>query len=335
MDPTIISSIITLGGMGILFGGGLALASKKLAVKVDPKVEKILEILPNANCGACGLPGCSAYAEKLVNGEAESNACIPGGNQVTAAIGEILGVEAELKEAMVARLQCRGGREVAKDKYIYQGIQDCKAAILLGGGNKACIYGCLGMGTCARACPFEAITMGPDGLPVVNATLCTGCGKCRIDCPLGLFFLLEKSQKVFVGCQSKDRGPAVKKICEHGCIGCKICEKSCPYDAIAVQDFLAVIDYEKCRSCGICVVKCPTGAIIDTVTVRPFASIDSSCTGCGICMKLCPTKAIEGEENERHRIIREKCIGCGLCHENCPEKAITMSGALGHRERVV
>jgi electron transport complex protein RnfB len=335
MDPSIIASIISLGAMGILFGGGLAIASKKLAVKVDPKVQQILEILPNANCSACGLPGCSAYAEKLVEGGAEINACIPGGNDVASAIGEILGVEADQREAQVARLQCQGSRDVAQDKYIYQGIQDCKAAILLGGGNKACNYGCLGLGTCVRACPFDALHIGPKGLPVVDTKRCTGCGKCREECPLNLFILVDRSQKVYVGCHSNDKGPAVKRVCSMGCIGCKICEKSCPYDAVKVNDFLAEIDYEKCRNCGICAAKCPTNAIVDTVKVRPLASISTSCDGCGKCRDVCPMKAIEGEEKERHRIIKEKCVGCGLCYEICPVKAIHMSGALGHQEKVV
>ena len=119
------------------------------------------------------------------------------------------------------------------------------------------------------------------------------------------------------------------------CGGDPECVKACPYEAIVVQDFLAVIDYDKCTSCGICAAKCPTNAIIDTVSTRPLASIDSACDGCGTCKTICPVKAIEGEEKERHKVIREKCIGCGLCFENCPIKAINLSGALGHQEKLV
>jgi electron transport complex protein RnfB len=177
--------------------------------------------------------------------------------------------------------------------------------------------------------------MNAEGLPVVDSKLCTGCGKCEEECPINLFTLVEKSQKVYVGCHSNDKGPAVKKVCTKGCIGCKICEKACPYEAIVVQDFLAVIDYDKCTSCGICAAKCPTKTIIDTVRTRPLASIDSACDGCGTCKTICPVKAIEGEEKERHKVIKEKCIGCGLCFENCPIKAINLSGALGHQEKLV
>jgi len=263
MNPTILASIIGLGALGLLFGLILALASKKIAVEIDPRVEKILEILPGANCGACGFAGCSAYAEAIVAGKAPITECTPGGTEVVEKIATIMGVEAVTVEPKVAVVQCKGGRKEAKQKYIYQGIEDCNAAAILAGGPKACIYGCLGLRSCVRACPFEAIIMNDNGLPVILEDRCTGCGICVDVCPRGIIKLIPRSQKVYLGCISRDKGKKVKEVCSVGCIGCSLCAspKITPSGKVHMEDNLPVLppdwdDYQKA------VEKCPSQCFV-------------------------------------------------------------------------
>ncbi len=244
MELIFYASLITLGGLGLLFGAGLAFASKKFAVDIDPKVEQIIETLPGANCGACGYPGCSAYAEAVVAGDAPPNKCIPGGEDVTQNIASILGITGvESEEAKVAAIRCQGGKEEAVEKFIYSGIEDCHAALLINGGHKACRYGCLGLGSCAKACPFDAIEMNKNGLPVVIEDKCTGCGVCVQTCPRNIIELIPISQKVYLGCVSKDRTKAVKSVCKVGCFACQLCTKPkvAPSGSIEMEGNLPVI----------------------------------------------------------------------------------------------
>lgn len=328
-------AVVTLGSLGFALGLALALAYLRLAVRVDPRLAKVLEILPGTNCGACGYAGCEKYAEELVNSDVPANLCAPGGQEVARKLAEVLGVELKEVQRRVAVLACQGGRAEMKDAFRYYGLENCRAAHLVHGGSKSCMYGCLGLGTCVEVCPFGAIKMGANGLPIIDETLCTACGLCVEACPVHIIHLVPFPQKVYMGCASHDKGKDTRKICSVGCIACKICEKSCPYDAIHVVDDLAVIDYSKCTSCGICVHKCPTKSIVDRVKVRPYAIIGLNCNGCGECVKVCQFKAIEGELNQRHKVLRERCIGCGLCFQVCEPKAITMAGALGHKEKTV
>lgn len=226
MEVVFYASIIALGGLGLMFGAGLAFASKKFAVEVDPKVEQIIDILPGANCGACGYPGCSAYAEAVVEGKAPPNKCTPGGEEVSQKIATIVGItQVESAEAKVAVIRCQGGRDQAVEKFKYIGIKDCHAALLVGGGHKACPYGCLGLGSCAQACPFDAIEMNKNGLPVVIENKCTGCGICVQTCPRNIIELIPRSQKVYLACVSQDRLKEVKSICKVGCFACKLCTR--------------------------------------------------------------------------------------------------------------
>ncbi len=228
MDISILIPIATLGGLGFILAVGLAYASKKFAVEIDPRIEQVEESLAGANCGACGYPGCRGYAEAIVAGKAEINKCAPAGADAARGIAEIMGMEAGEVLPKVAVVQCLGGREEAQTKFDYQGVEDCKAAQMLGAGFKSCSYGCLGLGSCAAACPFDAISMGENGLPIVDEEKCTGCGVCVLACPRDIIALIPRTQEVYLGCINKDRGPAVKKICQVGCIACRLCVKKNP-----------------------------------------------------------------------------------------------------------
>ncbi|RKY33298.1 MAG: electron transporter RnfB [Candidatus Omnitrophota bacterium] len=256
-----LASILTLSGLGILFGIGLALAAKKFQVDVDPRIEKVCSILPGVNCGACGLPGCRGFAEALVKGNCGLQRCSVSDEEARKKIADILGIEAKAAEKQVAVLHCNGTAERVKNKFIYKGAKDCIAANLLFGGQKDCSYGCLGFGTCVAVCHFDAIKMSKEGLPVVDENKCRACNRCVEACPKKLFSLIPLKAKVYVSCNSGDLGKGTKAVCPVGCIACKLCEKACKFDAIHVVDNLAVIDYNKCTSCGECVKVCPMKTI--------------------------------------------------------------------------
>lgn len=261
MDMTsILVSGAALGTMGLLFGAGLAFASQKFAVENDPRAVAIREALPGANCGGCGLPGCDQFAKAVVEGTAAINGCPVGGKDCVIAISEIMGIVADTGGKKVARVICTGDSEHCTTKFIYEGIHDCKAAMLVG-GDKLCGFGCMGYGTCETLCPFDAIHINDKGMAIVEPSKCTACGICIKVCPKKVITLVPETQFVIVDCNNKERGGHVKKNCDVACIACGICQKNCPEDAIHVVNNLAVIDYDKCTQCGICVEKCPTKAI--------------------------------------------------------------------------
>ena len=191
-----LGGLLVMGGLGVFVGVGLALASKVFYVYVDPKIEAVDEALPGANCGGCGLPGCSANAVAIVEGKSSPSSCVAGGPEVAIEIAEIMGVKFEAREPDIARPGCTYGVQDSDLKYIYNGVNDCRAAVLLGGGSKVCPIGCLGLGTCAKACPFGAIYMGYDNLPVVNRDLCTGCGTCERICPKNIITLSSYTRRI-------------------------------------------------------------------------------------------------------------------------------------------
>jgi Na+-translocating ferredoxin:NAD+ oxidoreductase RNF subunit RnfB len=323
---TVYITLIVLAGLGIVFGVALALIASRFVVKMDPKVDQVRETLPGANCGACGFAGCMGYAEAVVgNPDVASSMCAPGKAAVAEKIASITGKKAEKMDPKIARVFCQGGASLSQRKFIYTGVQDCTAAVLAAGGDKSCDYGCLGYGTCMRACPFDAITMSADNLPQINPDKCTACGKCVAACPKLVIELAQASKAVVISCHSRDKGIDVKKKCQVGCIACGICVRTCPVNAIAIENNLARIDHGKCIVCGLCVKKCPTDAIFDYIPTRPKALIDpAKCVGIDMCEKVCPVNAISGELRQVHVVNQEKCIGCRMCESRCPKKAITM-----------
>lgn len=239
----------------------LAFASKLFFIKTDERTEKITELLPGANCGGCGYTGCSALAEAIVKGEAPVDACNSASAEVCAKIAEICGKSVSAERVRYrAQVMCSGTHELAEKKYIYAGIQDCVSASKLAGGDKLCPNGCIGLGTCAASCKFDAIHI-INGVAAVDYKKCVACGACVSACPKGIIKLIPYDAKHWVGCASTDKGAVTKSYCSLGCIGCKICEKSCPNGAITVNGSLAEIDYAKCTGCGICESKCPRKVI--------------------------------------------------------------------------
>jgi len=189
-------AILMMGGLGLIIGAALAAASKIFYVYVDPKIEGIDDALPGANCGGCGLPVCSANAEAIVAGTAEPDSCVAASAEDIAVIAGIMGVSVEAKEPDIASPGCYFGTRDADTKYLYTGVNDCRAAALQFGGMKICSIGCLGLGTCAKECPFDAISMGPEGLPVVNPKKCTGCGTCERVCPKHIIKLSSITRRI-------------------------------------------------------------------------------------------------------------------------------------------
>ena len=264
----IVIPVLVLGLLGVAFAALLAGSNKAFAVQVNPKLEAVLSALPNSNCGACGFAGCLGYAEAVVGLKAGVSGCLVGGSAAAARIAQIMGTAVETREAEVAFVACQGGRSRTREKFEYEGVADCQAAAVLFGGGKACAWGCLGLGSCERACAFDAIHVNQDGVAVVDREKCTGCTKCVKSCPHELISMVVKSQQVLVACQNHDRGKRAKEVCDVSCTACKICEKNCPYDAIHVIDNLAVIDFAKCTQCNICVEKCPQSTIINTARAK-------------------------------------------------------------------
>ncbi len=259
---SILIAVLIVSVIGLIAGLGLAVASIVMAVPVDEKAEAIRECLPGANCGACGFSGCDGYAAALSKGITKNTAlCAPGGNDVSAQIAEIAGLSAGNVAPSAAVVTCQGFCEKAKTKMVYNGVESCQMAKQLFGGPKECIYGCIGLGDCARACPYEAINIC-DGVARVNPAMCKACKMCLKTCPNGIIKMMPLHEaKAVVLCVNKDKGAVTRKECELGCIGCMKCVKACEFDAVKVENFCAKVDFSKCTGCGKCTEVCPVKCI--------------------------------------------------------------------------
>jgi len=256
-------AILFIGGLAIGLAVILAVANWKLYVYEDPRIDKVESMLPGANCGACGLPGCRAFAEKVVKGEIKPGECPVGGPETAQLIANYLGIDAGAAVKKVARLLCAGSRDVASWVAEYEGYESCQAAAAVTGGFKGCVYGCLGLGDCEVACTFDALTMASNGLPIVHFDDCTACGDCVIACPKDLLELQPVSQHLVVQCKSLLAGDIATEYCEVACTGCGICAADAPEGLISMKNNLPIIHTEKLElQTDIATLRCPTGAIV-------------------------------------------------------------------------
>lgn len=324
-----------LGGMGLVFGFILTLSTKFFAVETDPLIGEVRAVLPGANCGACGYPGCDGLAAAIAGEKAPINACPVGGEALAQKLSGIMGVnEIPSSSRMVAEVICRGGVDRCKTKFNYQGIDDCVSASLVGGGYKACSYACLGLGTCVKACQFGAITIDEKKMiAVVDPEKCTSCGLCVQSCPRDVLHLQPEKQPIRLLCREAAKGKVVSDNCNAGCIGCGLCAKSCKFNAITMENNLPQFDMDACVGCMVCAEVCPTWAIWGDFANRKIAEIEQKdCIGCGICKKICKFEAISGENKLPHQITAA-CTGCGECLEKCPKNCITLQPRKHERDQ--
>ncbi|MDH8702292.1 electron transport complex protein RnfB [Dysgonomonadaceae bacterium PH5-43] len=264
----ILLAIVSLVSIGILAAIILYFASKKFYVFEDPRIAQIQEVLPSANCGACGFAGCSGFATALVNSNTMDGLnCPVGGNSTMSLVAEILGQNAETAVQQIAVVRCNGSCDNRPKTNLYDGASSCAIASNLYGGETACSYGCLGYGDCVNVCPFDAIHINKEtNLPEVDEDKCTACGKCVKACPKLIIQLRNKgpkSRRIYVNCVNKDKPAVAMKACKVSCISCKKCVKACPFEAITIENNLAYIDYNKCRLCRKCVPECPNSTITE------------------------------------------------------------------------
>lgn len=266
---SIIIAVVILGGIAFVAAIVLFVCSKKFAVFEDPRIARVNELLPGANCGGCGFAGCNAMAEALVKesdkGSIEGISCPVGGAEVMSQVANLLGMTVANGEPQVAVIRCNGTCENRPRISQYVGLRTCAAMNACGAGETACGYGCLGCGDCVNACQFDALHMNEEtGLPEVDENKCVACGACVKACPRHIIELRKKGPKnrrVFVSCVNRDKGAIAMKACKSACIGCGKCAKECQFEAITIEGNLSYIDFTKCRLCKKCVAICPTKAI--------------------------------------------------------------------------
>jgi Na+-translocating ferredoxin:NAD+ oxidoreductase RNF subunit RnfB len=257
-----LTAVGVIGGLTLALAGLLVLANSRFYVEEDPRIDQVEEMLPHANCGACGYPGCRPFAEALVTGAALPGKCTVSSEEGRARIAAFLGVDVGAEEKRVARVACAGGTNVARNLARYDGLQSCAAAARVAGGGKACFWGCLGLADCRDACDFDAIVMDEHALPVVNEKLCTACGDCVVACPKDLFSLQPISRRLWVNCRSLEAGDEILADCEVACTACGRCAMDAPAGQIAMIDNLPRIDYAKGPLTQAPIQRCPTGAIV-------------------------------------------------------------------------
>lgn len=252
--------ILILTSIGLIAAVGLVIISNIMQVAKDEKLEKILEILPGANCGACGFSGCEGYANALVLGKAEIGLCSPGGKNVSQKLSEILKVEGNLTVSKKAIVRCCTSNNIKNTNLQYQGLKSCAAVSTMSSSTNQCDFGCIGFGDCAKACQYGAISLD-DGVAKIDPQKCVGCSKCVKTCPKNLITLTDDKKQAVNFCMNTDKGMFTRKVCTDGCIGCMMCIKACPEGAISMKESLAVVDKEKCIGCGKCVDACKIGCI--------------------------------------------------------------------------
>jgi RnfABCDGE-type electron transport complex B subunit len=256
------TSISIMTGLGLTFASILALAYRFLRVEEDPRLEVVEELLPGNNCGACGQPGCAAFAEKVVEGELSPGKCTVADADTLGDLASLLGVDVGAEEKQIARLKCAGGLSNVRSLAHYQGMESCRAAAVVDGGALACAWGCLGLGDCERACTFDAIEMNDDALPVVQPELCSACNDCVEICPRDLFVLVPESQRLFVQCNSPLTGEAATSRCRVACDACGRCALDAPEGTVVMVDGLPIVHYDLDLLPGPeATWRCPTGAI--------------------------------------------------------------------------
>jgi Na+-translocating ferredoxin:NAD+ oxidoreductase RNF subunit RnfB len=259
----ILEAVLILGGVGLVFGVFIAIANTRLWVWEDPRIDVVAQMLPNANCGACGLPGCRAFAEQAVAGKVTPAQCTVSGVAARGQIADYLGVEAGEAVKNVARLLCAGGADVAGYQAEYRGLPTCAAAAAVAGGGKGCAWGCLGLADCERACEFDAIHMSDTGLPVVDVEKCTACGDCVVACPKSLFELRPLNAGLLVQCRNLIGGDDALAQCRVACTACGKCVQDAPEGLISVASGVAVLNYDKIALAEPrAAERCPTGAIV-------------------------------------------------------------------------
>jgi Na+-translocating ferredoxin:NAD+ oxidoreductase RNF subunit RnfB len=257
-----LTAVGAIGGLTVVLASLLVLANKKLYVEEDPRIDVVEEMLPHANCGACGLPGCRPFAEALVQGDVLPGKCTVSPEEGRAQIADFLGVDVGAEEKQVARVACAGGTNVARNHARYHGPGTCRAAAQVAGGGKGCFWGCLGLDDCYEVCDFDAIRMSEHALPVIDEEKCTACGDCVEACPKDLIALHPVSHRLWVACSSREAGDELLDDCEVACTACARCEMDAPGGLISMRGNLPIVDYDRNHASRAPIQRCPTGAIV-------------------------------------------------------------------------
>ncbi len=259
---TVLIALASLGSLTLILAVMLIIANRKLYVYEDPRIDQVEDMLPHANCGACGYPGCRPFAEALVSGDSLPGKCTVSTDEGRLKIAEFLGVALGAENKQVARLACQGGSNVARNRANYSGIESCRAASLVSGGGKGCFWGCLGHGDCESVCDFDAISMSDQRLPVVDVDKCTACGDCVEICPKDLFSIHPFEQHLWVACKNLEAGDDILEECQVACTACGKCAMDSPGSLIEMKHNLPVIDYDRYVDTRVPIERCPTGAIV-------------------------------------------------------------------------